>query len=105
MNLIAEVEKKFVGTETVLLNEPQFDLTVRDERKTQARKFLAENGVDLSKTIIALGVGSANSRAKRWQAESYAKLNDKLQFELKANVVLVGASDELEVSNKVFGSH
>ncbi len=103
LNLIAEVEKKFVGTETVLLNEPQFDLTVRDERKTQARKFLAENGVDLSKTIIALGVGSANSRAKRWQAGSYAKLNDKLQFELKANVVLVGASDELEVSNKVFG--
>ncbi len=102
LNLVAEVEKKFVGTETVLLDEPQFDLTIRDERKTQARKILAENGVDLSKKIIALGVGSTNSRAKRWQAESYAKLNDKLQFELKANVILVGASDELEISNEVY---
>ncbi len=77
-----------------MLDEPQFELTVRDERKRQARKILAENGVDLSKKIIALGVGSTNSRAKRWQAESYAKLNDKLQSELKANVILVGANDE-----------
>jgi heptosyltransferase-2 len=102
LNLIAEVEKKFLGTETVLFDEPQFDLTVRDERKMQARKFLAESGVDLSNKIIALGVGSTNSRAKRWQPESYAKLNDKLQFELKANVILVGTSDELEVSNEVY---
>lgn len=102
LNLIAEVEKIFFGTETVLFDEPQFDLTVRDERKMQARKFLAESGVDLSNKIIALGVGSTNSRAKRWQPESYAKLNDKLQFELKANVILVGASDELEVSNEVY---
>jgi len=102
LNLIAEVEKKFIGTETVLLDEPQFELAVRDERKTQARKILAKNGVDLSKKIIALGVGSTNSRAKRWQAESYAKLNDKLQFELEANVILVGASGELDVSDEVF---
>jgi len=102
LNLIAEVEKKFVGAQTLSLDEPQFDLTIRDERKTRAQKFLMENAVDLSKKIIALGVGSTNSRAKRWQAKSYAKLNDKIQFELKANVILVGASDELEVSNEVY---
>ena len=102
LNLIAEVEKRFVGAQTLSLDEPQFDLTIRDERKTRAQKFLMENAVDLSKKIIALGVGSTNSRAKRWQAKSYAKLNDKIQFELKANVILVGASDELEVSNEVY---
>ena len=56
----------------------------------------------MSKKIIALGVGSTNSRAKRWAAESYAELNDKLQNESNANVVLVGAKDELDVSNEVF---
>ena len=54
------------------------------------------------KKIVALGVGSTNSRAKRWQTESYAKLNDLLQNELNANVLLVGAKDELEISTEVF---
>lgn len=101
LNLIGEIEKKFFGTETVLENEPQFDLKVSDERRKQARKILTENKIDLLKKTIALGVGSTNSRAKRWSAESYAKLNDKLQNN-GANVVLIGAKDELDVSREVY---
>ncbi len=102
LNLIAEIEKKFTGNETVSAFEPQIDLQISETRKAEARKILTEGGVDLSKKIVALGVGSTNSRAKRWSAESYAKLNDKLQNELKANVLLVGANDELDISNKVY---
>ena len=101
LNLAAAVEKKIVGAETVLTREPAIDLKISGERKTRARNFLAENGVDASKKIVALGVGSTNSRAKRWSAESYAELNDRLQSEANADVVLVGAADELEVSNEV----
>jgi heptosyltransferase-2 len=104
LNLVAEIEKRIVGAETVLENEMRFDLTVSDERKMRARQILSENGVDSTKLIVALGVGSTNSRAKRWQAESYAQLNDKLQNELNADVVLVGAKDELDVSEQVFAS-
>lgn len=102
LNLIAEIERKFFGTETVSANEPQIDLTVSEKRKIAAREILAAHGVDSSRKIVALGVGSTNSRAKRWQAESYAKLNDKLQSELNANVVLVGAKDETDVANEVY---
>ena len=102
LNLIAEVEKKFFGTETVLQNEPQFDLEISDERRKNARQILVENNIDLSKKTIALGVGSTNSRAKRWSAENYAELNDKLQNVIGANVILVGAENELDVSNEVF---
>lgn len=102
LNLVAEIEKEYFGTKTVLENEPRVDLEVSAERRGEARKILQENGVDLSKKTIALGVGSTNSRAKRWHAESYAKLNDLLQNELNANVVLVGAKDELEISEEVF---
>ncbi len=101
LNLIAEIENKFFGTKTVLESEPRFDLRVSDERKTQARRILVENGVDFSKKIIAFCPGSTNSRAKRWQTESYAALNDKLQTELNAIVVLIGAHRELDVSNEV----
>jgi heptosyltransferase II len=102
LNLVAEMEKKYFFRETVLENEPRIDLAVADERRRAARKILEENGVDLSKKTVALGVGSTNSRAKRWHADSYAHLNDLLQDELNANVVLVGAKDETEVAEEVF---
>ncbi len=102
LNLIAEIEKSFFNREKVLQNELQVDLKVSDERRIEARKILEKSGVDLSKKTVALGVGSTNSRAKRWQTESYAELNDRLQNDLNANVILVGANDELDVSNEVF---
>ena len=102
LNLIAEIERKFFGKETVSQNEPKTDLRVSEARKVVARQILEANGVDLSRQTIALGVGSTNSRAKRWQTESYAELNDRLQTELKANVILVGAENESDVSLEVF---
>lgn len=101
LNLIAEIENKLFGTNTVSQNEPRFDLTVSAERKLQAQNILAENGVDFSKKIIAFCPGSTNSRAKRWQTTSYAALNDRIQKELSANVILIGAGDEADVSNEV----
>ncbi len=102
LNLVAEIEKKFFGTEKVLESEPQFNLKISGERRETARGILKNNKIDLSKKIIALGVGSTNSRAKRWSAENYANLNDKFQNEFGANVVLIGAENESEVSDKVF---
>lgn len=101
LNLIAEIENSYFHQKTVLENPPNVNLEVSEERKARARTILEKNGVDLSKKIVALGVGSTNSRAKRWQPESYAKLNDLLQNESNCNVILAGAFDELEVSEKV----
>ncbi len=102
LNLIAEIEHKFFGTKTVLENEPRFALEVSEERKKNARNILEINNVDLSKKLVAFVPGSTNSRAKRWQTESYANLNDSLQNELNSNVILIGAENELDVSHEVF---
>lgn len=102
LNLVAEIEKYFFGKSSVSENKPQINLHISDERRAEARNILEANGVDFSKKTVALGVGSTNSRAKRWQAESYAKLNDLLQNDLEVNVILVGANDETEVSEEVF---
>lgn len=102
LNLISQVEKKLLGTDTVSTREPEMRLNVSQQRRCRAREILAENGVDFSSPKIALGVGSTNSRAKRWKAQSYARLNDLLQRELGANVILIGAKDELDVSHDVF---
>ncbi|MBA2334485.1 MAG: lipopolysaccharide heptosyltransferase II [Blastocatellia bacterium] len=102
INLIAEIEKRFLGTDSVLHSELDSRLEISEERKANARKMLSEAGVDTSRKTIALGVGSANSRAKRWGTENYAALNDRFQAELDANVVLIGSKDEADVSNEVF---
>ncbi len=101
LNIVAELETMLYGATRVWKNEPRFELEISGERKNEARNILVENGCDLSKRVIALCPGSTNSRAKRWQAASYAALADKFTAELDANVVLIGAADEAEVSREV----
>ncbi|MEQ1921569.1 MAG: lipopolysaccharide heptosyltransferase II [Pyrinomonadaceae bacterium] len=101
LNLISEVERRAIGRETVGNYLPNTSINVSDERQTASRDTLAATGVDLSKKIVALGVGSTNSRAKRWPAERYAQLADKLTTELDANVILVGSPDEADIAAKV----
>ncbi len=101
LNLVAEVEKNVFGTSSVTENEPSFELNVSENRKTAARKMLAENGVDLSKKLVVFCAGSANSPAKRWETKSFAKLGDKLKSELNAEIVLDGAKNEVGISQNV----
>ncbi len=101
LGIISEVEKRMLGRDTVSQVLPDTTLNISDERKAAARDILSRAGADLSKKTVALGVGSTNSRAKRWPAERYARLNDLLQTELDVNVVLVGSKDEQDVSATV----
>lgn len=104
LELISEVERRILGTNTVMQTEPDCTMEISDERKRGARSILAAAGVNGSKPIVALGVGSTNSRAKRWPVEKYAELNDRLQNDLNAAVILVGSPDEMDVSAKVHGT-
>jgi heptosyltransferase-2 len=101
LNIVAELETAFYGATKVWESGPRFELAVSRERKDNARNILVENGCDLSRKIVALCPGSTNSRAKRWPAENFAALADKLTVEFNANIVLIGAPDELDVSQAV----
>ena len=98
LHLIAEIERRMLGRETVLQTDPDVTLDVPDERKAAAKRLLSDNGINLSQKIIALGVGSTNSRAKRWPVKSYSDLSDKLQTEFDAQVVLVGSKGDANVA-------
>lgn len=101
LNLVAEVEKALLGRETVLQGFFDSTIEISDVRRTAARKQLAAFGVDLSKRTVALGVGSTNSRAKRWSVERYAELADRLNGDLDVNVLLVGSNDEIPIAESV----
>ncbi len=95
--LAAEAERRILGR-TTPAGEPDVRLDISSSRRAEAIDFLAANGADLSKPTVALGVGSKNSRAKRWPAERYSALADRLSETTGANVILVGAPDEIEVA-------
>lgn len=101
LNLIGEIEKRVVGRETVAASIPDVTLNISAERKAAARQTLALAGADSSKKLVALGVGSTNSRAKRWPAENYARLNDMLQNKAGVSVVLVGSKGDSDVAEAV----
>jgi heptosyltransferase II len=101
LNIIAELDRLLNGKSDVLDREPVFDLTVSDDRKVAADKFLRSFGVRDGRQLIALCPGSINSRAKRWPAERYAVLADRLIDALGADVLLIGSADEVAVSHDV----
>jgi len=101
LNLISEVEKRILGRDTVSSALPDITLEVAHERKLEAKTFLAESGIDPTIKTVALGVGSTNSRAKRWPAERFAELIDRLIGDLGVNVILVGSKDETDIAERV----
>lgn len=101
LHLIGEVERLVLGRETTALSVPNSTIEISKERRKEARKKLTDLGVDPLKKTIGLGVGSTNSRAKRWPADRFAELNDRLQSELGVNVLLVGSRDESDIAEIV----
>jgi len=101
LNVIAELERLLYGASNVEEREPQFALKVSEARRSFAREFLSARGVQLNRPLVALCPGSTNSRAKRWPAERYAMVAERFIEETDANILLIGAADELEVSREV----
>ncbi len=99
--LIAALEHTLLGTTTVCDSEPDAALHLSEARKADAFALLRNNGVRENKTLVAICPGSINSRAKRWPAERYASLADRLIEESHAEVLLIGSQEELDVSNAV----
>ncbi|MBA2705599.1 MAG: lipopolysaccharide heptosyltransferase II [Blastocatellia bacterium] len=101
LKIIAGLEWIFTGQQTFLDVQPDASLEVSDVRKNDARYLLGRQGIAEDRPVIALCPGSINSRAKRWPAESYAVLADRCIDTLRAQILLVGSKEELEVSRQV----
>lgn len=101
LNLIAEAERRYLGVSTVPAQEPDISLVISEDRQNAARRALEEAGADLSRPIAAIGAGSTNSRAKRWGADKFAQLNDRLKREAGVETILIGAPSETDVSAEV----
>lgn len=100
LNLVGELEKLLRGKREIADSEPDYRLTVSQERQEAAIKLLDNHKLIIRNRLVAFCPGSANSRAKRWPAESYAALGDLLA-ERGANILLIGSASEQDVARQV----
>src|SRR6476620_6893195 len=98
LKIVAELELLIKHEQTFLDTQPDGSLEISDARRSSARDFLRARGVRPGSTVVALCPGSIKSRAKRWPAERYAELADRLIDELGVEVLLVGSNAEANVS-------
>jgi heptosyltransferase-2 len=100
LNIVAELERRLYATSSIETTEPRFGLRVSEDRKRKAFDLLLEHGARMNAPLTLLCPGSVNSRAKRWPAERYAALADRL-VESGADVALIGSPGESDVTQEV----
>jgi len=100
LHIVEELERLLFGKPRSEPSEPRFNLRVSEERKRQAFRLLHEHGARVDAPLTVLCPGSINSRAKRWPADRYAELADRLA-QSGSDVVLIGSPSELDVSQEV----
>lgn len=101
LHLVAELERRLYGSTTVETREPETGLCVTDARLHAAQGLLRESGARPGRPLVAICPGSTNSRAKRWPSERFAAVADLLSERVGAEIVLVGAAEESDISAEV----
>jgi heptosyltransferase-2 len=71
------------------------------ETESRAMLLLQEEGVEQEDGLIAFNPGSTYGSAKRWPADRYAALADRLIEHLAVRVLLTGAPSDAEVAQTV----
>lgn len=98
--LVTALEQMLFGTSSICEVEPDASIGISDQRRLEAEDFLRAHGVHEEQSVVAICPGSINSRAKRWPAEAFAALADRL-IDAHRQVLLIGSQEEADVSRDV----
>jgi len=98
--LVTALEQLLFGRSDICESEPDASLTLSEARRIEGTELLRSHGLTLQRSVVAICPGSINSRAKRWPAERFAALADRL-IDDRREVLLIGSKDEMDVSEEV----
>jgi lipopolysaccharide heptosyltransferase II len=101
LNIVAGLERLLHGSSEIETREPDTSLAVNEGARREALALLRESGLRDARPLVALCPGSTNSRAKRWPIAAFAALADMLAERARAQVLLVGAREESDISEEV----
>jgi heptosyltransferase-2 len=98
--LVTALEQMLFGQSAICESEPDASLQISEAKRVAAAELLSGHGVSEDDKLVVICPGSINSRAKRWPAQAFAQLADRL-IESRRRVLLIGSKDEVEVSEEV----
>jgi heptosyltransferase II len=98
--LVTALEQLLSGKSEICESAPDASLQISHARKSEAENLLRSYGIREGEPRVALCPGSINSRAKRWPAEAYAALADRL-IDSGRQVLLIGSAGEADVTREV----
>ena len=98
--VVTALEQMLFGRSDICESEPDASIQISESRKAEAAKLLCAYDVNEAEPVVAICPGSINSRAKRWPAERFAALADRL-IDSQRKVLLIGSKDELGVTEDV----
>jgi heptosyltransferase-2 len=76
-------------------------MTVPQEERQRAAKFLVESGARPHALRVAIGAGASYGSAKCWPPARFAEVANRLQFQSDADVILFGTAAESAVSSAI----
>ena len=80
---------------------PSIEITATAEEKAEARRLLAEAGIQSNERFLILNPGAAYGSAKRWGEDRFAEVGDRLSAELGLRVVVIGSARETRVAEDI----
>jgi lipopolysaccharide heptosyltransferase II len=76
-------------------------LTVLSQAQQEVEQLCQQEGITADKPLLACHVSSNNGQSKRWPVPYWATLLDRLIREEEANIVLIGAPNDLPLIEKI----
>lgn len=80
---------------------PQLSLPLTQEERQKAKEMLHSLNIDLKQPLIILHPGASYGPAKRWPVAKYAELASLLQERKRANILIIGSSEEAELTESI----
>lgn len=77
------------------------DLFISDSERREAQKILQDNGIDISKPVIAINPGATGGTAKRWFPDRFAELSAKLAEHFDVKVVIFGGPGDNALGDEI----
>jgi len=84
--------------------ERRISLLLSDSHLRATEQFLAEHSISGERTLVGIHAGSSMARQmnfKRWPAESFARLADRIMSNFSARVLLFGGPDEQGLNREI----
>jgi len=101
LNIAAHVENDIAGKNSVNFDQAEPRLAVSESQKQEAQSKLDRFGILGNAPILAINPGATNSAAKRWPAERFAAVADRLTDRAGFQTVIVGAMGDRPVALQV----